>query len=201
MLKKEITGIILCGGKSSRMKQNKALLKLNNQFIISYVISSLNAHCNDFILSTNTKELDFLNIKIAEDKHKNIGPIAGILSALETSNTELNIIASCDTPFISTDLFNYLLSFSDNYEIVLPEINGFLQPMTGVFKKSIIKTINEEISNGNNVPPRIFKKTNLKIVKIDNSLKFYNKSLFFNINTKDDYEKAKQIMNKRIHKQ
>ncbi|MBN1251816.1 MAG: molybdenum cofactor guanylyltransferase [Bacteroidales bacterium] len=201
MEKINITGIVLCGGRSIRMGENKALLKLNNKFIISYVIDSLKEFCDEIILSTNSNELDFLNLKTIADEYKNIGPIAGILSGLESSKTDLNIIASCDTPFFSSDLINFLLKFSNQNEIVIPEFEDFLQPITGIFKKSVIKTIKQEIELGNHSPQKIIKKANLKIVKIDNSLNFFNNKLFMNINTKEDYENAKQIIDKRMVKQ
>jgi len=193
---KQKTGIILCGGKSSRMGKNKALLKINNKYVISYVIDILQPFCDEIILSTNTSDLDFLGYKTVPDKFENIGPIAGILSSLLESKNNKNIILSCDTPFINGLLINELFSYLHTHDVVLPELNGFLQPMTGVFKKDIIPTISTEIQNGNNIPPRIFEKCNLKKLKVESLARYYHEHLFFNINSPADFEKAKEIMNK-----
>ncbi len=191
---KQTTGIILCGGKSSRMGKNKALLKINDKYIISYVIELLQPFCSEIILSTNTCDLDFLSYRTIKDKFENIGPIAGILSALLESKNNKNIILSCDTPFINRLLISELLSYLHKYDIVLPELNGYLQPMTGVFKKDIIPILNTEIQKGNYVPPRIFEKCNLKKLKVENRSMYYYEYLFFNINNPKDYEKAQEIM-------
>ncbi|MCF6240761.1 MAG: molybdenum cofactor guanylyltransferase, partial [Bacteroidales bacterium] len=96
--KNNITGIILCGGKSKRMGSNKALLQLNGKCIINYVTELLSNFCNEIIISTNSHELAFLKTELVADEFQTIGPIAGIYSALKHSKTEKNIILSCDTP-------------------------------------------------------------------------------------------------------
>ncbi len=189
-----ISGIILCGGKSKRMGKNKALLMLEEKHVIAYVIELLAQLCNNLLISTNSKDLDFLKIKTVPDEFQNIGPIAGILSALKQSKTDKNIILSCDTPFINKDIVKYMLANSKNYDVVLPVFNEHLQPMTGIFSKNIIPLIENEIKAGNFIPPRIFEKGNLNKLKIDKNLKGWHKHLFFNINNPTDYEKAKEII-------
>ena len=68
--------------------------------------------------------------------------------------------------------------------------------MTGIFNKDIIPIIEEEIASGNYIPPRIFEKCNLNKLKIKLDKKPYNKHLFFNINSPEDYLKAQEIIQK-----
>lgn len=191
---KAVTGIILCGGESSRMGQNKALLKIKGKYIISYVIDTLQPFCDEIILSTNTKELDFLGYQTVNDKFKNIGPISGIYSALLESNNSRNIIISCDTPFINSHLLTDLLFYSEDYDIVLPEFNGYLQTMIGIFNKTCILVIEREISKGNYIPPRIYEQCNLNKLKITDKHPFYHQHLFFNVNSPEDFRKAQEII-------
>jgi len=193
---KQITGIILCGGKSSRMGQNKALLKLNGKYIISYVIELLQPFCKEIIISTNTNELDFLQHRKVNDIYNDIGPISGIFSSLLKSTTNKNIVLSCDTPFINSNLLSELLSHSHNFDIVLPEFNNYLQTMTGFFSKNIIPVVNKEIKNKNYIPPKIFEKCKLKKLEINSKKRYFNKNIFFNINSLKDFSKAKEIMKK-----
>ena len=187
------TGIVLCGGKSRRMGSNKALLKLHGKYIISYPIKVLRKFSTQQIISTNNSDLDFLNIKTVADKYKNIGPIAGIYSVLKESSTQKNIILSCDTPFIDSATVEYMLEHSEGYEIVLPIYENHLQPMTGIFDKSIVFTIEKEILSGNYIPPRIFEKCKINKLIIPENISANYKHLFFNINSPADYEKAKKI--------
>ncbi len=187
------TGIILCGGKNSRMGKNKALLKLGNQTIIEHIVESLQAICSEILLSTNTNELDFLPYQKVADKTNNLGPIAGFESTLTKSETAHNLIVSCDTPFVSAELLSYLLQLSQNYDVVLPSFNNHLQPMIGYFNKNVLKIIEQQVNKGNRKPINIFENANMLEVEITEELNFYNKHLFFNINTKEEYEEAKRI--------
>ncbi|OQY04904.1 MAG: hypothetical protein B6I20_02130 [Bacteroidetes bacterium 4572_117] len=193
---KSTTGIILCGGKSSRMGTNKALLKINGKYIISYVIELLHPFCDEIILSNNTSELNFLGHKTVKDIFKDIGPISGIFSSLLKSKNNKNIILSCDTPFINSHLLSNLLSYSHNFDIVLPEFNNFLQPMTGVFKTGCLPIINKNIQEGVYTPPRIFEQCNLYKLKINSKNPFFSEHLFFNVNSPSDYTKAQELIKK-----
>ena len=192
--RQKITGIILCGGKSKRMGTNKALLKLNGKFVIQYVVDVLNIFCDEILLSANSKELEVLNIPIIRDEFSGIGPIAGIYSTLKQSNNAINIILSCDTPFINEGFVRYLLDNANNYDVVLPVFENHLQPMTGIFNKNIAHHILNEIKQGNYIPPRIFEKVGLNKIKIDENLSFWHKYLFFNINRPEEYLKAQEII-------
>ena len=191
---KQVTGIILCGGKSQRMGKNKALLELGGKYIISQVIDTLLPFCTEIIISTNTKELDFLGYRTISDEKNNIGPIAGIYSALKASKTNKNIILSCDTPFINSGLLIKMQEVSQGFEIILPVFQGYLQAMTGIFDKSVLPLIEKELSEGNYIPPRIFEKCNLNKLQIGKENSFYDKHLFFNINSPEDYQKAQEII-------
>jgi len=90
---KDITGIILCGGKSSRMLTNKALLKLNDKTVIEIVLSEMKNVFDKVILSANEcDDFSFLNIPVIKDIQVNRGPLSGIYSALKESKTEKNFI-------------------------------------------------------------------------------------------------------------
>lgn len=196
---KQVTGIILCGGKSKRMGKNKALLKLDGKYIISHVIDTLLPFCDEILISSNKEDLDFLGYPIVNDIYDNIGPISGIFSALLKSKNEVNILLSCDTPFINKHLLTESLSIINEFDVVLPEFDNFLQPMTGAFKKAIIPTIKREIMKGNYIPPRIFEKCNLNKLKISSSSACYDEHLFFNINSPEDYLKAQEMIKQNIN--
>jgi molybdopterin-guanine dinucleotide biosynthesis protein A len=188
-----LTGIILCGGSSKRMGTNKALQKLGCLTFIEHISNVLKEMCLSIIISTNTNELDFLSFKKVKDKHHNIGPIAGIYSALSDSETEENLIVNCDTPFITQDFLKYLVANSSGYDLVLPFYKGHIQSLTGSYNKSILPKIEKEIENQHFKPIQMFKSFNLNILTIDDSLFFYKDSLLFNVNTQEDYIEACRI--------
>ena len=105
------TGIILAGGKSSRMGTNKALLTIDGKTVIERIVNQLEQIVDEIIVVTNPfHDYEFLQLPMVEDKWKGMGPLAGIEAGLNASTTERNLIVACDMPFISIELGKYLLS-------------------------------------------------------------------------------------------
>ncbi len=94
MIYSDITGIILAGGKSTRMGENKSLLSLNGKTVIERVVDLMKSIFKEVILITNTpEEYDFIKIPKYKDIFEYKGPLAGIHSGLTHSNTEKKL---CD---------------------------------------------------------------------------------------------------------
>ncbi len=109
---KDVTGIILSGGKSSRMGVNKSLLKVGEITIVERMSDLMQSLFREVILITNDPaDYKFLNIPIFEDLFKQKGPLAGIHSGLTHSSTEENFIISCDLPFITEKMIKYIVDF------------------------------------------------------------------------------------------
>jgi molybdopterin-guanine dinucleotide biosynthesis protein A len=193
MADKNITGIILCGGNSKRMGKNKALQPLGNLKLIEHILITVKKVCSEIIISTNSSDLEFLPYKKVKDKFQNIGPIAGIYSTLSESETIDNIIVNCDTPFISGEFLEFLISASEGYDLVLPVFNQHIQSLTGYFNKSVLPKIGKEIELQHYKPIQMFKTFNLNLVNIDNTHSFFKDYLLFNINTENEYKEANRI--------
>jgi molybdenum cofactor guanylyltransferase len=191
--KKQTTGIILCGGKSSRIGMNKALLMLGKMSLLEHAAASIKPLSNQLIVSGNSKDFPNSPFEFIPDIIPGIGPISGIYSALIHSSTEHNLIISCDNPFLSSHLLHYMLENSQGFDIVLPEFDNIIQSLTGYFNKSSLSFIAEEIQKKHYKPIEIFKHLNIKILKIDQTLPFYKENLFLNINTYEDYTEACRI--------
>ena len=92
----DITGIILAGGKSSRMGQNKSLMQIDGVTLIERTVALMKDLFPLLLLSTNShSEYEFLNLEMVQDIVANVGPLAGIYSSLQASKTELNLFKSC----------------------------------------------------------------------------------------------------------
>ena len=77
----DITGIILSGGKSSRMGKNKSLLKIGDKTIIERMCDLMKSLFTEIILITNTPDdYSFLDLTVYKDVYKHKGPLAGIHS-------------------------------------------------------------------------------------------------------------------------
>ncbi len=198
MIFENITGIILCGGKSSRMKTNKALLRLGNMPIIEIMLKKMKQNFDHLILSSNSPELfSYLNVPIVKDIYLNRGPLAGIHSSLSSSSTEKNFIISCDTPLITDDIIKYLSGYPTNKKIILPVLNGRVQQLCGIYLKEIINIAEEiliEAETKSKVKGSIFdllERVEAEIVDVS-SFSSPGADVFLNMNTPEDYELIKK---------
>lgn len=189
LVKEEITGIILSGGKSSRMGKDKGMCNFRDKPLVEYAIEALKPFCGEILLSTNlTAGYEKYGLKLINDEIKEIGPMGGIYSCLKKVKTKYNIVLSCDTPFIGKELIKFIVNnISDEFDIVAPiHQNSFLEPLCAYYNISVLSKMNAFIKKGDYKLMALLKSLRLKQLVIDNNLGFYNPKLFNNLNTSED---------------
>jgi len=140
--KSTITGIILAGGKSSRMGEDKGFLKLNGTTFMSYIIAALKPIVGEIIIVSNNSDYDVFNLKRVADIMEDSGPLAGLYSGLLRSETENNIVLSCDVPLISASVLKKLMEgFSPEVEVIQCESQGKTMPLVAMYKKQCMHPI------------------------------------------------------------
>jgi molybdopterin-guanine dinucleotide biosynthesis protein A len=182
----DITGIVLSGGKGSRMGNDKGMMLYRGQELVKYSISLLQHFCATIIISSNREDLySKFGYKVVHDIYKEIGPIGGIYSVLKESKTEKNLILSCDIPLLSEELFDEILLNVHGHDIVVPKhSNGHLEPLAGYYSKDIIPSIEELIRNKDYKMINLINTSNAGFVEVE---KLNNgSSQFRNINTPQD---------------
>jgi molybdopterin-guanine dinucleotide biosynthesis protein A len=135
MIKKNITGIVLAGGKSSRMGTDKGVMELNGKKVIQYVLDALVPIVDDILIIANNDHYDNFAYPVYKDIIKDCGPMGGIYTGLINSTTMKNIVVSCDIPFITSPMLLHIISESGNYEITVPKHDGRLEPLCAVYTK------------------------------------------------------------------
>jgi len=148
MDKQNITGIILAGGKSSRMGTDKGFLLLNHKPFVEYSIEALKPFTSEILIISDYSEYDKFGLKRITDITKNAGPVAGICAGLEASKTEYNVILSCDIPLITPQIVEKLIENIDSVsQIIQIESEGKSMPLIAIYKKEITKTFNNFLKN------------------------------------------------------
>ncbi|MCH7523564.1 MAG: molybdenum cofactor guanylyltransferase [Bacteroidetes bacterium] len=134
--KKHITGIILAGGKSSRIGSDKGFLVLNEKAFIQHIIEAMQPLVKDIIIVSNNPDYDILNLKRVNDLIENSGPLAGIYTGLHHSNTENNLVLSCDVPLINTETLKKLTTnIEEHIDVIQLESQGKTMPLIAMYKK------------------------------------------------------------------
>jgi molybdopterin-guanine dinucleotide biosynthesis protein A len=206
----DITAIILSGGKSTRMGENKSFLKSGEITVIEHIVELLKSIFSNIIIITNEPELyEFLNVGLFSDIYKNAGPLAGIHSGLINSASEKNFIISCDIPLMTPEMFKSIVDYPSDKLIILPKADGFVQELCGIYSKSLIPVIEKIITDVQSVESRNSEQTKRKckvhqlinsvpvtIIEKPEILSGYKENIFLNMNNPDDYELIKGIISK-----
>ena len=199
----DTTGIILSGGKSSRMGTDKALLKLGDESITERMTKLMKSIFNEVFIVTNTPDdYRYLRVPLYEDIHKHKGPLSGIHSGLVHSSTNKNFFISCDLPLVSAELIKYIIEFKSDKSIRYCFAHGRSHYLTGVYSKDLIPEIENLFASNPDDSEKKSEQFSIRnlINKVDaetiyvEDLSFYSDNLFFNLNTPEDFEYLKGII-------
>ena len=195
--------VILCGGKSERMQFDKAFAKINGSYMIEIIYEKL-SQCFDHVkLCADSRErLSMFGLDTIVDQAPagaGAGPALGIYSALSQATSNYVFVTACDMPLIDVDHIHFmkqLLTQSDTMpDALVPMCRGFIEPLYSFYSTNMVKHIEEELEQGNNKLHSILSKRNVIYMEEMHSRSFSpDLTMFHNINTKEDLEKASWLM-------
>ncbi|MGC1205970.1 MAG: molybdenum cofactor guanylyltransferase [Flavobacteriaceae bacterium] len=190
--KKNITGIILAGGKSSRMATDKGFLLLNGKPFVQYSIDALKPLVSEIMIVSDNQDYDIFGLKRINDITKNAGPVAGIYSGLEASSNEYNLILSCDIPLISSEILQQLIDNIDNEsQIIQVESQGKSMPLIALYKKELASTFDTFLKNEERRLRIVIKSCKSKNIILEKEHEFST----MNVNTQNELKALKNAYN------
>lgn len=178
------TAVILAGGKSSRMGQNKALLKLEEKTLIEIMLEKVSDFDEIFISSNEPDLYTFTGVTVIMDQDKGFGPLQGILSCLAKSKYEQISVLPCDAPLIPKELPQYILEQSNGYDATIATYNSNNEPLIATYNKSIMPILSELHSQGIGKVGMAFAKCNTNYVELDRISTFGDPKKYL-LNTND----------------
>ena len=178
----KISCYILCGGKSSRMKTEKGLVKYLNKPFMQWIIEAVEPVTNKIFLVTDNKEYKVFNYPLVSDVYKNKGPVGGIYSALNHTKTDYNLILSCDVPNMSNKVIEkYLINNLDGEkDVIFLSDDKSKYPLIAVYNRRIASNLLKAIDANKLKLISFIRELKSKDIKVD---KVDYKALQ-NINTK-----------------
>ena len=137
-----MTGIILSGGRNSRMGENKAFIRVNGERLIDRTVRLFRTVFSEVIIVTVTP-LDYLDqpAAVVTDIVPEKGALGGIYTGLFFATHEKAFVAACDMPFLNTAFMEYLVSQAAGYDIVVPETPAGFQPLHAVYARRCLPAI------------------------------------------------------------
>ena len=191
--------VILAGGDSKRMGSPKALLEIGGISLIERVVETLKPIFTRLTIVTDRPELfkglpaqitgDLL---IGNDKT----PLRGIHAGLSASDLPWQFVVACDMPFLSPGLIQYMAKYAPSFDVVVPRVNSYYQPLHAFYSRSCVEKIESCLQRGCFKITDLYRDMNLYYIEHDDIIRHDPREVaFMNINTWGDYEKAQIMVN------
>ena len=144
--KARMTAIILAGGNSIRMGENKAFIEINGIPIITRIHSLFKELFQEVIIVTNQKDL-FKNFgsNIYSDLLPDKGALGGLYTGIFFSSFEYSFCVACDMPFIKRSLVEFLIRHTKDEDALVPRTADGLQPLHAIYSKRCLEAIRRVI--------------------------------------------------------
>jgi len=189
-MKKNISGVILAGGAGKRFNGSiKPKIIVEGKTIISRILESFDGLFDEIIIVTNTPDefYGFSSCKITGDQFVDRGPLGGIHAALKMTVSEAIFVVAGDMPYLRKDLIlRQIESFEKgNCQVLIPKINNFIEPLHGIYSKSILNRLEEYLlNNSDNAIYKFISLTDVGYMEIGDSED--SSKAFTNINYPSD---------------
>jgi len=179
-MRESAAAIVLSGGSSVRMGEDKSLLKLGDQRLIEKVTGQLIPHFQSVVISGSPEKYAFTGLAVIPDCEPNGGPLVGLYSCLSQSEQELNFVTTCDVPDVHLPFVRRLLREADGVDAVVAVAeNQRIQPLFAVYRKSVVETIATVLASGKRSMHALLDQLNVRSVPLSGDW-------YHNLNTHDD---------------
>ena len=199
-----VTGVILAGGKSRRMGENKALMQLGDDSLIGHVIHRMHRVTDELLLITNSPtEYAHLSVSMHGDILPGTGALGGIYTGLTHASHDVTLCVACDSPFLEPKLLTYLVSVLGEYDAVMPETFAHhedttqttLQTLCAAYSKRCLPIIELMLRESELRVHALQERAYVKRIPPEVWQAFDPDGMsFFNINTPEDFERADAYM-------
>jgi molybdopterin-guanine dinucleotide biosynthesis protein A len=198
----DISFIVLAGGKSIRLGRNKVNEIIGDKSLLQWVISRVSCFDTEIILVTARKEpvpagLNYGRIKTTGDIYPEKGSLGGIYSGMAVSKSFYNFVVGCDMPFLNLELLRYMMDVASGYDLVLPRMGEIVEPLHAIYTKDCLVHMENLLKQGELQILKFFPQVRVRYVEDEEIDRFDPDHLsFFNINTEEDLNRAKEIIAK-----
>jgi molybdopterin-guanine dinucleotide biosynthesis protein A len=187
-MKYNLSGIILSGGKSIRMGENKAFIEVEGIPIIRRIYNLFEKLFEEIIIVTDQREsfLDF-NAKIYADLFPHRGVLGGLYTGLFFSHFHYTFCVACDMPFLKESIIQFLIKNIGDYDVVVPKTKDGLQPLHSIYSKNCLEPIEKIIGKNQYKVIDLYPMVRVNII-MENEFSYLDPTneSFINVNTPEE---------------
>jgi molybdopterin-guanine dinucleotide biosynthesis protein A len=193
----DVTAFVLAGGKSTRMGKDKAFLEFRGRILLARVLELAAGAGSEVRIVGDPRKFAAFG-KVVEDIYRERGPLGGIHAALESSSTKLNLMLAVDLPLVQPNFLKYLISVAREAKALatVPRTGDGLQPLCAVYRREFARAAEQSLAQGKNKIDALFANVETRIIEPEElSHAGFSGQMFRNLNTPEEFEKARNIAN------
>jgi len=173
-----LSGIILTGGESTRMKENKSLIVYHKEPQWLHLYHLLNNYCEVTFVSCTEKNAELYDGKaLLTDTFLGLGPLSGILTALRYFKNKAVLILACDLPLIDDDAISQLVEERDASKMATTFLNSesnFLEPLITIYEPKALPIMLTMMAQGYTCPRKMLMQNEIKVIHPKNATALKN---------------------------
>jgi molybdopterin-guanine dinucleotide biosynthesis protein A len=189
-------GIVLCGGRSTRMGSPKALLPFGDETMLQRVVRLLGTVVSPLVVvAAPDQSLPDLPaaVSITRDEREGRGPLEGLRAGLKALPASVGAayVTSCDVPLLVPAFVQHMIELVGDAEIAVMEIDGFAHPLSAVYRRSTLPYVETLLAEDRLRPVFLFDAVKTRRVRPEEMISVDPQLLTLrNLNTREDYEEA-----------
>jgi molybdopterin-guanine dinucleotide biosynthesis protein A len=191
-----LAGIVLCGGKSSRMGTPKASLPFGDETMLQRVVRILGSVASPIVVvAAEGQALPPLpaHVIVTHDEREGRGPLEGLRAGLKAlpADADAAYVTSCDVPLLVPRFVERMAALAEGHDIAVMEIDGFPHPLSAVYRRRTLTHVEELLARDRLRPVFLFESVDTRKVQpsemtaVDPDLRTLR-----NLNTREDYHDA-----------
>jgi molybdopterin-guanine dinucleotide biosynthesis protein A len=187
-----MTGIVLAGGRNSRMGRDKATLPWQNTDFLHTILQKLSSVCTELIVVTNNPPPEGIaGVRFVSDLIPGCGPLSGIHAGLHYATSQVAFITACDMPFLQPAAVSWLFEQVQGWDAAMPFTNALAEPLFACYTKTCIPAIENLLQQDIRKTQQLLQYIRCKQISSDD-LRAFDPALKLlrNINSPADYQAA-----------
>jgi molybdopterin-guanine dinucleotide biosynthesis protein A len=196
-----VGGIVLCGGRSSRMGRPKAWLPFGGELMLPRVVRVLREVVDPVVVvAAPGQDVPPLpdGVEIVRDEVEGRGPLAGLAGGLTAlaGKADAAYLTSCDVPFLTSAFVRRVIDLLGDRSVAVPRAEGYFHPLAAVYRISVRPLVEELLAADRLRPVFLFEAVPTRTIEppelfdIDPALDSLR-----NLNTPEDYADALRSLN------
>lgn len=143
------TGVVLTGGRSSRMGRDKALIQFEGRTLLQRALDLLAPHTDDLLVIGDTAAHTDALASTIGDEHRGMGPLGGLVTALKHARHELVVVVACDMPGLTETFIERIqLEMTHQADAIVPEHEGLIEPLAACYHRHCLAPFERCIAEG-----------------------------------------------------